>query len=150
MNRNASTILIIAVAAILICSFISEPSWIDDTKPFLKSLMEKEILSTLGIILTISLASAAQLHLEFNKLEEFHKKIFLVNTRKAVHKSAITLIVLFFIAIMLVLTKPILAESTRSVAFFNAFGLFVIFLNILTLYDLTNAAFAIKPYISEE
>lgn len=53
---------------------ITQPAWLSDRNDFLRDLSSRDILPVLGVILVITLASAAQLHLEFNKIEERAKK----------------------------------------------------------------------------
>ena len=58
-----------ALAVVLICA-IYNPSYLSDKNEFMHHFVNHELLALLGIIMTITLASAASLHLEFNKIEE--------------------------------------------------------------------------------
>jgi hypothetical protein len=151
MSKSASFSLLIAVATILIVVVIVEPEWLSDKKAFVKDFMSKDILSVLGIILTITLASAAQLHLEFNKIEETAGKRFLLNSRRKVHQAAYALIFTFVFAVILLVVKPIVCDpfSDRSQAALNAIGIFTLWMNVLILIELTQAAFSIMPHFEE-
>ncbi|MDP3555607.1 hypothetical protein [Methylocystis sp.] len=149
MSKSVSLTLLIAVATIFSVIVIAEPEWFCDRNLFLKDFMSKDILSVLGIILTITLASAAQLHIEFNKIEEHYGKKFLIKSRQKVHQAAYVLICTFVISVCLLLMKPISAESYRYQAIFNAAGIFLLWINVLVLIELTQAAFSIPPHIDE-
>ena len=56
--------------------------------PFLKGFVNPKLLSFLGVIVTITLASAANLHIELNKIEEAAGKSAFVNTRVSIKRSA--------------------------------------------------------------
>lgn len=150
MSRSVSLSLLIGGATLLGTCVIAEPGWLCDKSPFLKDFLNKEILSILGVILTITLASAAQLHLEFNKIEETHKKKFLKKSRSGVHGAAFALIWIFVIAAILVVMKPIVAETDRHQAVFNSIGLFLLWFNVIILVELTQAAFSIQPYFTDD
>jgi hypothetical protein len=151
MGKSTSVMMLIAVATLLSVIVIVEPEWLCDKKPFIKEFMSKDILSVLGIILTITLASAAQLHLEFNKIEEAANKRFLINSRRKVHQAAYALIYAFVFACILLIIKPIIADplSDRSQSAVNAIGIYVLFINVLILIELTQAAFSIMPHVDE-
>lgn len=151
MSKSASFSMLVAVATILVVVVVAEPEWLSDKMYFIKEFMSKDILSILGIILTITLASAAQLHLEFNKIEEQAGKRFLINSRRKVHQAAYALIYTFVFATIILIVKPIICDplSDRSQAAVNAIGIFVLWLNVLILIELTQAAFSISPKLDE-
>lgn len=106
--------------------------------------MNHELLAVLGVIVTITLASAANLHLEFNRLEEAFGEGFDA-ARAATKAYAYLLIGLFILALALVVLKPVLANTIHAQAVFNGAGILIIALNILALMDLTSAVFSIPP-----
>lgn len=120
-----------------------EPLWLSDYgNPLLKDFVDHQMLSVLGVIMTITLASAASLHLELNRLEEQTGEGF-PEARKATKGYAFLLIVLFGVALALVITKPLFAEEWSEQALFNGGAILIIALNGLALLDLTSAVFAI-------
>ena len=120
------------------------PDWLSDHNAFLKDFMNHELLAVLGVIVTITLASAANLHLEFNRLEDAFGEAF-EDARKATKSYAYMLISLFVLALALVVIKPIAATNVHIEALFNGAGILIISLNILALLDLTIAVFEISP-----
>lgn len=117
-------------------------SWLSDQNKFLAGFVNHELLAVLGVIVTITLASAASLHLELNRLEDEHNETF-DEARLATKSYAYMLIWLFLAAIALVIVKPILALSPFSQAIFNSIAILIIILNVMALMDLTGAVFQI-------
>src|SRR5262245_21062879 len=123
MTRNiAICSLIAALAVVLICA-IYNPSYLSDKNEFMHHFVNHELLALLGIIMTITLASAAQLHLEFNKFEEKMRKRFLTKTRQGVIHGAFGLIFGFLLAIAVVVLKPLLPHSEGAEAIANGLAL---------------------------
>ena len=149
MTRNiAICSLIAAFAVVLICA-IYNPAYLSDKNTFMHHFVNHELLALLGIIMTITLASAASLHLEFNKIEEKFQKRGLTSTRRAVMQGAYGLIFGFLLAVVIVVFKPLLPHSEGAEAVANGLALIILLFNVLILLDLTQLAFAIKPEIDD-
>lgn len=116
--------------------------WLSDQNKFLANFVNHELLAVLGVIVTITLASAASLHLELNRLEDDHDEGF-EEARSATKLYAYLLIWLFLFAIALVIVKPIAAITPLFEAIFNSVAIFIIVLNVMALMDLTSAVFEI-------
>lgn len=133
------------MSGILIATSLNRPEWLsDDGNSFLKNFVTHELLSVLGVIVTITLASAANLHLEFNRMENDLGESFL-DARNSIKAYAVMLILLFAVALMLTIAKPVLADTNVYSAFFNSGAILIIVLNLMALADLTMAVFAIPP-----
>lgn len=144
MIRWASIILLLAVVAGLVFLVFCHPHYVSDQgNVFLKNFVNHEFLSFLGVIVTITLASAANLHLEFNRIERDTGETF-AEARGAIKSYAILLIVMFAGAFALVLLKPVFGGGPMESAAFNAASITVVLLNIMSLADLTLAVFKIR------
>lgn len=144
MTRNLSiTALIILTISIGLVSY-AEPQWLSDENAFLKGFVNHELLTILGVIVTITLASAASLHLELNRLEDSFSESF-NEARFATKAYAYLLIALFGFALILVTIKPLVTINEHWEAAFNGAAIWIIALNILAWLDLTSAVFAIPP-----
>jgi hypothetical protein len=150
MTRSISWCILISIAAVVIVCAVYNPSILSDKNDFLHHFVNQELLALLGIIMTITLASAANLHLEFNKIEERHKRAGLIETRRGVKQGAYCLIILFAISVAVVVTKPLFHESESMQTIFNGTALVVLIWNVLILLELTQLAFAIKPEFRED
>jgi hypothetical protein len=149
MTRSISYCLLIAALTVVVSCTVIKPDLLGDKNEFLAHFVNQELLALLGIIMTITLASAANLHLEFNKIEERYKRRGLTNTRHGVRQGAYCLIWLFSTSIVIVVLKPILADGPAWQSAFNGLALVVLLWNVLILIELTQLAFAIEPHIEE-
>ena len=143
MAQIVSILFLLAMTAGVAAISVFNPAWLSDCgNPSLKLFVEGQLLSVLGVIVTITLASAASLHLELNRLEDDTGENF-KEARKATKRYSFLLIALFGIAMALVVTKPLLALEPTLQAGFNGFAIIIIVLNGMALLDLTAAVFAI-------
>lgn len=138
--------ILIGLATILLSISFCQPQLLSDQNTFLKQFVSEQLLATLGFILTVTLASAASLHLELNKIEDATGKPFLL-TRKSVRRSAYSLMALFATGTALVIIKPLLPIWQSNAAVANSVAILIIYFNLSVLYDLTRTVFKI-PSIS--
>jgi magnesium-transporting ATPase (P-type) len=151
MSKAIAYCVLIVSMAIVICCAISAPTLLNDKNKFLHDFINYELLGVMVVILTITLTSVAQLHLEFNRIEERYKRRnALSRSRGGVRAAAFWLIALFLAAILLVTLKPLLANEDWSETLFNGIGLVILLWNVLILTELTVTIFAIGPHIEEE
>ncbi len=149
MTRTMAICALIAAATVVTVCAIYNPSYLSDKNDFLHEFINREFLSLLGIIITITLASAANLHLEFNKIEERFNRRGLTKTRRGVTQGAYYLIGLFLLSVVIVVVKPLAPQTDTAQALFNGAALVVLLWNVLILLELTQLAFAIHPEIKE-
>lgn len=146
MNKVlAYMILIVSAVAMVVISTV-EPAYLSDKNSFLKDFINQNILNILGVILAITLASAASIHLKFNDIEEkYNRPNALRKSRENLRHSAYCLIASFVAATLIVIIKPLSCESEILKAIINSSALWVLILHILILIDLTSLVFSIEP-----
>jgi uncharacterized protein YqhQ len=146
MTNTLSYCILLAVALLVCVMAAYSPGPLSDENSFLRGFVSHELLSVLGVIVTITLASSAQLHLTLNQIEERHQTehAFLA-TRSGIRGAAFALIILFVLAVVLVVAKPLLASADWSQTLFNGAALLILVWNILILVSLTEAVFGLKP-----
>lgn len=146
MNKIvARCIFIVAVGMWVVLSVVA-PWVLCDKNTFLKNFVNNELLNVLGVFVAITLASTANLHLEFNNIEYAVRKTFLTKTRAAVKSSALSMIVLFALALMVVVVKPLIDSSSDiAISFMNGLALLIVLFNLSVLTDLTLLVFKIEP-----
>lgn len=150
MNRTIAYCLLIAGMVIIGALTISAPTILSDQNTFLKGFVSFELLNLLGVVVTITLASAAQLHLSFNRIEErFRTTDGLAKTRRSVRDGAYWLIRLFVMALVLVVVKPMMPDDAWISSALNGFAIWIVFFNVLILVELTQLVFAIEPIIDD-
>ena len=150
MSKTVAYVSLIVLIGLVLACAISAPDILSDKNSFMKSFVGPEFLGVLGVILAITLASSAQLHLEFNKIEERFKARGLTRTRATVRQDTYALIVLFAFGVALTVFKSLLATQAWAQTIFNGFAVIVVVANVLLLLDLTRTTFAIPPHIPEE
>lgn len=138
--------LFIAVSIILISA---RPDWVSDQNIFLKNFINHEYVNILGVILAITLASVANLHLEFNKIEERYNRKFLDRSRINLRKGAYWLIGLFVSGFIIVLVKPIIDGGATSEGVANMASLLILLWQVLILISITQLVFAIPANVIE-
>ncbi len=138
-----------SIFSILLSVSLQRPELLDDNNLFLKGFVNHELLGTLGFIVAVTLASASNLHIELNKLQDEVGKPF-SRARNSLKKSVYTLLLLFGAAVVLVVIKPMLPTNGygESVALLHSGAIVILFFNLSVLYQLTKAVFAIPPVSS--
>lgn len=135
----------IAAAAVWLILSLAAPWVLSDQNRFLKDFVGSDLLSLLGVIVTITLASAASLHFELNRLEEAAGKCGFPRTRAAIRQSANWLIGLLLFALVLIVAKPLIGQGDVATSLVNGGALLIVLFNVLVLIDLTQIAFKIGP-----
>lgn len=142
-------ILIVAAGSVL-CLSAATPDVLSDKNIFLKGFVGDGFLDVLGVILAITLASSAQLHLSLIHIEEKNGKSGFYRVRKSLKEACSCLIYLFVFSLVLVVVKPMLSFSNWSQSLFNGSALFVLIWYVLILISITEGTFAIKAEIPEK
>jgi hypothetical protein len=146
MTRAVAYCILMAYAATAIALVAARPDWISDANGFLKNFVNHEFLNVLGVTLAITLASAANIHLAFNKIEEdFDTPGGLARSRSDLKQNAFALISLFLGAVALVLIKPVAASVPVGEAVFNMAAIGILLWHVLLLLSLVQLVFAIPP-----
>lgn len=146
MNRTIAYCLLIMFATASLVTAMVKPSWISDQNAFLAEFVNHEFLNILGVILAITLASTANIHLAFNRIEERHNAPgALSRSRANLRKATYWLLVLFGAAVVLVVVKPVVCQSETSQGIFNGAALLILLWHVLVLVSLTQLVFRIEP-----
>ena len=114
----------------------------DDGNSFLRGFVNQELLTVLGVVVTITLASAGNLHLELNKMQDRTGSPFM-RTRKSVKISAYSLILIFALAGALVIVKPLVGSDMRATAACNSVAITLMLFSLFVLVDLTRTTLSI-------
>ena len=146
MNRTIAVCTLIAWVALWVALTAAAPWTISDKNAFLAGFVNQEFLSFMGVVVTITLASAANLYIELNKLEEKVSGPVFRQTKQHVRDSAYALIGTLVAALVIVVLKPLVNCGATAQALCNGAALTIIIVSVMILIDLTQAAFALDPY----
>lgn len=144
MSKTLSSVILIAYITLWLVFSINSPWILGDANSFLKEFINHEFISFMGMLVTITLASAANIHIELNKIEAKAGEKFLSATRFAVKRSAFWLIWSLFFSVLLVIIKPLVCVSDIASSLVNGSAIFLILGSILIIADLTKLAFSIQ------
>jgi hypothetical protein len=151
MTRSLGYLILLVVSSALVTISVSRPDFLGDQNTFLKEFINHEFLNILGVILAITLASVANVHLVFNGIEEKYKtRGGLQKSRMNLKKSAYWLIFLFIAGAILVVIKPLVCNTPLSNAIFNSIALVILLWHVLILIGLTQLVFQIEPEFPED
>ncbi len=152
MNKVVARCLFLCVCTVLIVLSVVTPQALDDSNGFLRGFVNQELLSLLGVIVTITIASATNLHLELNKMEEAAQRRGFPGTRATIRAAVRWLLCLFVVAVLLVVAKPVIAPDGRGTvaALVNGASLGLVLFNVLVLWDLSYAALQLGPRLDDE
>lgn len=143
-------LLSVLLAALTMISFF-QPHLLNDNNKSLASFINHDLLSVLGFVIAVTLASATSVHFELNRLEVSSGKTF-DRTRSSLKRSAYSLIFLFGFATVIVVFKPLLPERPFYGAMANSLAIGVIFFNLSVMLDLTRTVFkipAVRPIVQQ-
>lgn len=143
MVKTIAWTSLIALTGVLLSVSICAPYYLSDAgNSFFRDFVNHEMLSVLGVIVTITLASAASLHLELNKLEERTGEAF-PEARAAVKLCAYSLVVMFGFGFATVVGKPWVGDNQHATAAINSLVVLIFVFSLAILADLTAAVFRI-------
>ena len=147
MNLNPLKVGFWVVVAILAAIVLLRPDWISDSNAFLSGFVNYYYLSVLGVILSITVASLLQAHLNLTRIEEHRGRECFAKARKEIRNSALYLIGSFASALLVVVVKPLTCTTETETASANAAAIFIIAVYLLILLDVAMSVFAIRPEI---
>lgn len=142
---------IILVAFLLFCavSTVSRPEFLAKNA-FLEDFLNHEILALLAVILVITFASVANIHLALNRitLRAFKgREAFGLQAsepvRREINSSAWLLFWGFVACVLFLIVKGTMSGNIYVVSAMNGLALTVLLLNIVVFYDIYKAIFAI-------
>lgn len=145
MNSTIAIVCLIAWGAIVLTLSAFAPWPLSDRNEFLESFVTHEFLSFMGVVVTITLASAGNLHVEMNKLEVAKGRDLFTGSKKDVSDSAYALVGSLIAAVVVVLVKPWIGFGIHGESFMNGAALGVLGFAIMIMIDLLQAAFSLDP-----
>ncbi|WP_027171543.1 hypothetical protein [Methylobacterium sp. 10] len=134
MTNTISYCILLCLSAIVVVLAAAAPNVIGDKNTFFAAFVNHELLNVLGVIVAITVASAAQLHLTLNGIEErMGQSNSFISTRAGIRSSVYGLIWLFLLALLVVILKPVIALENWSQTLANGAAVVIIVWNVLVL-----------------
>lgn len=121
------------------------PSAFSDENAFFREFLDSDLLSTVGLMASISLATATSIHFALNDLE-LREQRQLTSTKRAIRRSAVSLIAIFVFSLLLVTLKPNFGNSSEMITYINIAAVIVLLASALIMYDLLMTALSIPGF----
>ena len=136
-----SIFIVVSMVTIAISATICVPTFFG-SNDFLKAFITFELLNVLAVIVTVTLASIANIHLSLNRIARlaFTDKPTARNraaiVRREINQNGWALAVLFVIACALLFLKGAKPENIYVLSIVHSLGLTILLTNLLVLYDI--------------
>jgi hypothetical protein len=121
------------------------PKVFSDQNKFFSDFLDSDLLSTVGFMASISLATATSIHFAMNDFE-IREKMALTTTKASVRRSATSLIVTFVFALLIVVVKPLWPDCPKFVAYANMASIMLLIFNAFVMHDLLMTALSIPGF----
>lgn len=142
-------VIIVAVAAVLTCVVTYRPDWLADNS-FLDEFISHEILALFAVVLTVTLASVANIHLAINRMivQSFRQdpkaQMLASEIKTEIRDNCRIIFVSFFLALTALIVKGLIPDEPVHVAIVNGFLIWVLVLNLLTIMDVYNVVYGLS------
>lgn len=144
----AKIVALIVLAGVVAGVVVCRPHWLSENE-FLKQFVSHEVLGLMSVILTVTLASVANIHLALNRIviRRFKSDPKLRSAAEGVKgelKDNVWLIFWgFVLAIVVLLVKGLNEGDQLVVAITTGIVIWALFLFILCMYDIYKVVFGI-------
>lgn len=145
MNKIVAACSFVCLTTSVALLTVLKPLVLSDKNDFLKGFVNHEYLSFMGVLVTITLASAANIHIELNRYDEALGRSAFEKTRTGLRHSAFALIAALCVALVTVILKPLGPDALEWQSALNGMAILTIAFSILIVADLTMAAFDLRP-----
>jgi hypothetical protein len=142
VNSVVAFVILIATSAVTIVLTAATPSLLSDQNSFFRDFVNHEFVGFMGVVVTISLASASTLYLELGRIGR-ERSVDVSKPKSGVRFSAMSLLIALAAAIAIAILKPAALDSLYLQSTFNSLAVLVIVFSLLILADLVKAGFSI-------
>ena len=133
--KTVYIIFMIVVGGIIVAISTCTPNILAGNE-FLKGFINHEILGIMAVIMTISIASIATIHIWFNELEQKHDKRVFGKARREINQSAFVMIWLFVGQLALLVVRSNFLENVKVISFFDGASILLLLASVVTLLDI--------------
>ena len=150
--RPLQTATILILSALFIALSVCTPELLSKNL-FLKDFVNHEYINVLSVIVTVSLVSVTQIHLEYSRLERrFIVKVF-EEARKTINLGALLLTSMLVLSFVISFIRAELIHSPVSVSLVHSISLITVLICVFVMYDLVRTVYVLasdEPVDEEE
>jgi hypothetical protein len=144
MIGKLCTYLLLPIGLFFVAAAVCDPTLIL-ANHLLMGFVHDQMINIIAILVTITTASAGQLHLSLNEIERAEKRILFVRTRKEIRDNVLWIVGIFIVEIALLLLLDWI-ENQRGDAFIVGAMVTALILAILLMYDIVDSIFKIPAF----
>lgn len=126
------------------------PWVLGDGNEFLRTFVGVGFVSFMGVLVSISVASAVNIQLAMNRAEEGARIVAFDQTRTAIGRSTYALLWSLLPTFIIVVLKPLAGAGQIAASFFNGAALLVILFSALVLADIVASACGLRALVAED
>lgn len=150
MDKTLAAIVFgISVATWVIMSTCA-PWVLGDNNEFLRAFVGVSFVSFMGVLVSISVASAVNIQLAMNRAEEGARIVVFDRTRSAIGGSTYALLWSLLPTLIIVVVKPLVGSSAIATSFFNGAALLVVLFSVLVLADIVASACGLRALVADD
>ncbi|MDK3073916.1 hypothetical protein QO034_12410 [Sedimentitalea sp. JM2-8] len=144
----AKVVALIALAAVISAVVVCRPHWLSENA-FLRDFVNHEVLALMAVVLTVTLASVANIHIALNRIvaRRFGGNVDLKRAagevKREMKDNAWYIFWGFVLTIVVLLVKGLNTNDQLIVAISNGAVVWVLFLFILCMHDIYKVIFGI-------
>lgn len=140
--RKVPLIFLIVLAGVLTVVSIFRPALLSQNQ-FLVDFINHNFVSVLTVIVTVTLVSITQVHLEYTRIERrFRAKVFDI-PRRSLNVGTFILCTSLFLGFLLSFLRAEFQNNDVAVAFIHSLCLLIIFEVIFIMYDIIRTVYAL-------
>lgn len=108
---------------------------------FLIDFVNHEYINVLTVIVTVSLVSVIQIHLEYTRIERKFKMRVFADARKKVNTSALVLVSILVLAFVLSFFRAWFLQNDAAISIIHCVALLTVLEGVFVMYDLVQTVY---------
>lgn len=139
--------IVLASAAICIVGAVNQAAWLSDENGFLGDFVGTSLITLIGVLVTIGLSIAGNLHLELTRIDNLRPERVFDEARQDLKHTASGLAAMLFLSVVVAVSKVqlILWMPERGEHIANSAALLIVVIVFLLVVDVTSAYFEYGP-----
>ena len=140
--RILQAVTLVASLGVVTSASICRPALLAGNK-FLVDFVNHEYINVLAVIVTVSLVSVTQIHLEYSRIERrFNMRVF-SEARDQINLGALIMTTMLILAFVISFSKAEFASSPAALSFTHGLALLTVLVSVFIMYDLVRTVYAL-------
>jgi hypothetical protein len=140
--RVLPIITLIVFAALFVGLAVCSPSTLAQNK-FLDEFVNHEYINVLAVIVTVSLVSVTQIHLEYSRIERRFKTRVFQDARRTVNLGALLLTSMLVLAFVISFVRAEVSEDLLMLSIVHGAALLTVLTSVFIMYDLVRVVYVL-------